>query len=461
MKSKTCLICNSTRPVAHAAFVAPASNLPAVVPKLPLSSALSTASVSGGHDAAAAKAAAIIKDAEAKAAAIIKAAENAAAQSKAQVEVEAKAKQKADAEAKAAAATKQAAANTANLLSEAKAKTDAEAKVAALFKAASEAKVSSTLIMRATHFSFSKMPQCIQLHGSESVIDGIYELITHQTPNFYAQRASSGKCTDPSETKITYENGYWVVKSTRTSSCLARFASDSPLHQCFSTNWAIHNGSLWRAHPNLRLLVVHPAADDFRGADFFHAVAGKCPPTAELLLTSLGLRVGAKIFDSGDFSEFSNREFHSRCDGKGPTIVIVTRIAGGPASIIGGFASQSWDSHSDFKSAPGSFVFSLIRREREFEGVWYQGFLRYDDESSNVLHCNTEYGPGFGPGDEEGWKGLHITAPVEYDEKTELWSWVRVRDCGPCEGDYPFPRTCDDGEFDENSCRILVFQAIR
>ena len=48
--------------------------------KHPLASALAAVSMSGGQDAAAAKAAAIIKDAEAKALAIIKAAETAAAQ---------------------------------------------------------------------------------------------------------------------------------------------------------------------------------------------------------------------------------------------------------------------------------------------------------------------------------------------------------------------------------------------
>lgn len=164
-------MCDSTRPVAHGALVAPASDPQAASPKLPLSSAVAavsvSGSVSGGQDAAAAKAAAIIKDAEAKAAVIIKAAESTAAHTMAKIEAEAKAKQKADAEAKSAAATKQAAANTVNLLSEAKAKSDAEAKVAAhqaeakvaaLFKAASdsEAEVSSTLIMRATHFHSQK-----------------------------------------------------------------------------------------------------------------------------------------------------------------------------------------------------------------------------------------------------------------------------------------------------------------
>jgi hypothetical protein len=174
---------------------------------------------------------------------------------------------------------------------------------------------------------------------------------------------------------------------------------------------------------------------------------------------SLGHRLGAKLFDSGDLSEFTNREFHDRCDGKGPTIVIVAKQADGPASIIGGFASQSWDSHSGTKSAPGSFCFSLIRREREYEGVWYQGFMRYD-KGSDVLLCSSERGPCFG--DDENYRGLHINVPKPWmDKEDPLLSRTGLGSCGPCEGCYVIPRQGDDGDFRVQTCRILVFQALR
>ena len=51
-----------------------------------------------------------------------------------------------------------------------------------------------------------------------------------------------------------------------------------------------------------------------------------------------------------------SKTFHNKCDNQGPTICLCENEKG---NIFGGYASISWDSSGENKSANGSFLFTL------------------------------------------------------------------------------------------------------
>lgn len=51
-------------------------------------------------------------------------------------------------------------------------------------------------------------------------------------------------------------------------------------------------------------------------------------------------------------------DFHSRCDGKGPTITVIKRTNG---FVLGGVSSARWCSGTEFTVSAGTFLFSLHR----------------------------------------------------------------------------------------------------
>jgi len=75
------------------------------------------------------------------------------------------------------------------------------------------------------------------------------------------------------------------------------------------------------------------------------------------------------LYDSLTDGEKTNA-FHLQCDNKGPTISVGLTDDG---SILGGFASDSWESDGGFGSAPGSFLFSL--RDRTGSGSFVMATL--------------------------------------------------------------------------------------
>jgi len=53
---------------------------------------------------------------------------------------------------------------------------------------------------------------------------------------------------------------------------------------------------------------------------------------------------------------FDGKDFHSKCDNKGPTITIIQSKGG---YLFGGFTSQSWEGNNVYKADPTSFIFTL------------------------------------------------------------------------------------------------------
>eukprot|EP01006_Ploeotia_vitrea_P058114 TRINITY_DN68797_c0_g1_i1.p1 TRINITY_DN68797_c0_g1~~TRINITY_DN68797_c0_g1_i1.p1 ORF type:complete len:416 (-),score=90.49 TRINITY_DN68797_c0_g1_i1:27-1274(-) len=96
---------------------------------------------------------------------------------------------------------------------------------------------------------------------------------------------------------------------------------------------------------------------------------------------------------------FPAKEFHQRCDNKGPTVVLISEHPvddnKNPKNIFGGFASQSWDSTTHgYKAAPGSFLFSVTSPFNNNP----QLFPLKDQATTTALWYSTNNGPTFGGG---------------------------------------------------------------
>jgi len=89
----------------------------------------------------------------------------------------------------------------------------------------------------------------------------------------------------------------------------------------------------------------------------------------------------------------SGTDFHDKCDGKGPTVVIVETTTG---NVFGGYTSVSWSSQG-WKRDPTSFLFQLRPRLSHFA-------LRNRDDRYAVYNGGS-YGPSFGGGHD-----LHIAS---------------------------------------------------
>ena len=85
----------------------------------------------------------------------------------------------------------------------------------------------------------------------------------------------------------------------------------------------------------------------------------------------------------------SSKNFHSKCDNKGPTITLFKNEKG---FVFGGFTSISWGSNNTWKSAPDSFIFTLTNIHNTIPTK----FNRKDD-NYGVYHA-INYGPYFGGG---------------------------------------------------------------
>jgi len=107
-------------------------------------------------------------------------------------------------------------------------------------------------------------------------------------------------------------------------------------------------------------------------------------------LKKVGRKMGGLLYQNtldGD----SAGNFHSRCDGKGATVVIYESVNG---NIFGGYTSRSWSNPSSgrYYSSTGSFLFRLRPSMERYD-------LKIGRENYAVYHRNT-YGPTFGGGHE-------------------------------------------------------------
>jgi hypothetical protein len=96
-----------------------------------------------------------------------------------------------------------------------------------------------------------------------------------------------------------------------------------------------------------------------------------------------------EILYQGSVDGFASSAFHSKCDNKGPTLVIVRSEFN---KVFGGFASVSWQSsssNSGYQSDDHSILFSFDLKKV---------FPLKPEKKGNALYFNSSYGPIFGSG---------------------------------------------------------------
>jgi hypothetical protein len=91
---------------------------------------------------------------------------------------------------------------------------------------------------------------------------------------------------------------------------------------------------------------------------------------------------------------FGSLDFHTKCDGKSPTLTILKAKQTG--YIFGGYTSALWDGDEIQKFDRSAFIFSLTNKENLSCKINSSNY-------SNSIFCSTESGPSFGGGD------IHIT----------------------------------------------------
>ena len=85
-------------------------------------------------------------------------------------------------------------------------------------------------------------------------------------------------------------------------------------------------------------------------------LSGLSPKCVHALYGWCGSSVLSLLY-RGSRDGFTAAAFHSACDGKGATLVVIRNASG---AVFGGFASAPWYAEGGFTAAPGSFLFSLV-----------------------------------------------------------------------------------------------------
>jgi hypothetical protein len=84
---------------------------------------------------------------------------------------------------------------------------------------------------------------------------------------------------------------------------------------------------------------------------------------------------------------FEASSFHSKCDNRPNTLVIVKSTNG---NVFGGYTEQTWNHANNYKADPNAFIFSLINKlNKPIKMKW---------SKSVGICCRRSYGPTFGGG---------------------------------------------------------------
>merc|ERR1712060_728779 len=102
-------------------------------------------------------------------------------------------------------------------------------------------------------------------------------------------------------------------------------------------------------------------------------------------LKAVSKELGGLLYQASKDGE-SSGNFHSRCDSKGATVIIIETTAG---NMFGGFIDASWSSSSGYSSSSKAFLFRLrpaMKRYNKKNG------------SNYAIYRHSSYGPIFGNG---------------------------------------------------------------
>lgn len=108
------------------------------------------------------------------------------------------------------------------------------------------------------------------------------------------------------------------------------------------------------------------------------------------LLQPLSMKIGEMPLyiasKDGDRSE----DFHEKCDGKGPTVVIIETTTG---NVFGGYMDTNWRSDWSWQPSPTSFIFQLRPNIVQYA-------LKSGNEQEDVIGNFLFLGPVFGQGND-------------------------------------------------------------
>jgi len=103
-----------------------------------------------------------------------------------------------------------------------------------------------------------------------------------------------------------------------------------------------------------------------------------------------------------------SKNFHEKCDNKGPTITLIKNEKG---NIFGGFSSISWTSQNNNKQAPNSFLFSLTN----IYGINPTKFQLKNNNDSSAIYDYSNKGATFG-------KGSDLYVSNDFNNKNNSYS---------------------------------------
>eukprot|EP01083_Nonionella_stella_P220121 787880_1 len=87
---------------------------------------------------------------------------------------------------------------------------------------------------------------------------------------------------------------------------------------------------------------------------------------------------------------FTAYNFHQKCDGKGPTIVIAHSTVG---NIFGGYTEIEWSSNGNYRFDAKAFIFLLKHAQRKHQKPTKWGVKM---NNNNSVYHNSSYGATFG-----------------------------------------------------------------
>ena len=108
----------------------------------------------------------------------------------------------------------------------------------------------------------------------------------------------------------------------------------------------------------------------------------------EEMLTTSGIHELKKLLYRGTSDGMTPKAFHDKCDGQGPTLVLVRTEKDW---IFGGYAGTPWDSppYPHYVDDPSCFVFNVVN-------PWNDPITKMPVlQPERAMYCDAAYGPAF------------------------------------------------------------------
>jgi len=107
------------------------------------------------------------------------------------------------------------------------------------------------------------------------------------------------------------------------------------------------------------------------------------------LLKPVSKKIGEVLFVATRDGDDS-KQFHTVCDGQGPTVVIIETTTG---NVFGGYTDASWDVRRAYKKSTEAFLFRLRPSEKTYKII--------SSKTAYAIYGHESYGPTFGASNHE------------------------------------------------------------